>query len=123
MNLCIALAAKTIVVAATSFTLSWEHSIEKIVWQEDWAVTSEGLVPTQARISGSATGVDPGPGARLDDGMWVWKPNLLPQRTLRLAASGATPGPWKLCAGETCFDFGTRSGVPVILSPCYDENL
>ncbi|MGO4839058.1 DUF1850 domain-containing protein, partial [Rhizobiaceae sp. 2RAB30] len=38
MSLCVVAAGKTTVLAASLFTLSWTHSVEKTRWEEDWRV-------------------------------------------------------------------------------------
>ena len=49
---------------------------------------------------GSGAGMEPPEGAVLKDGWWVYAPELPPQATLVLAASGATGEGWTLCGGE-----------------------
>jgi len=41
--ICLAAAGKTTVFAATAFTLSWTHSIEKTRWEEHWQVNAGKL--------------------------------------------------------------------------------
>ena len=65
MSLCVALAATVLTIPTTSFSLSWEHSVEKVEWREEWAVTSSGLQLTQANVKGSGAGMEPGEGAVL----------------------------------------------------------
>ncbi|CAM5258220.1 hypothetical protein SSTU70S_04476 [Stutzerimonas stutzeri] len=36
-----------------AFTLAWNHTIEKIRWEEDYRVTADGLLLGEARIKGS----------------------------------------------------------------------
>jgi hypothetical protein len=116
--LCILAAGKTLTLAAAAFTLSWTHSVERTEWREAWALTSEGLVLTEARVKGSGAGMDPGPGAREVDGWWVWRPEMPPVPELVLAASGATTSPWRLCAKQDCLELGSAAGEPVVVSSC-----
>lgn len=116
--LCIVAAGKTTVLAASLFTLSWTHSIEKTRWEEDWRVTPDGLVISAARVKGSGAGMEPPDGSVLREGWWTYAPMLPAQPSLVLASSGSTVGGWKLCAGETCLDLGARSGEPIILRAC-----
>lgn len=116
--LCIVAAAKTTVLAASLFTLSWTHSIEKTRWEEDWRVTQNGLVISEARVKGSGAGMEPPDGSVLREGWWTYAPKLPAQPSLALASSGATLGGWKLCAEETCLDLGARSGEPITLRAC-----
>ncbi len=57
MSLCIAAAGKIMTLAATSFTLSWTHSVEKTEWVEQWQVVHGGLQVISARVHGSGAGV------------------------------------------------------------------
>jgi hypothetical protein len=41
-----------------NFTLAWNHSIEKIRWEEDYRVTAQGLVLEQARVRGNGAGME-----------------------------------------------------------------
>ena len=43
-----------------NFTLAWNHSIEKIRWEEDYRVTAQGLVLEQARVRGNGAGMQLG---------------------------------------------------------------
>ena len=67
--LCLAAGALTVSLPATHFTLRWQHSIEKIWWEEDYALAGPWLVITGARIRGSGAGMDPPDGAWLDHGV------------------------------------------------------
>jgi hypothetical protein len=118
MSLCIAAAGKTTVLAASFFTLSWTHSVEKTRWEEDWKVTPAGLEIVAARVKGSGAGMEPPEGAVLRDGWWTYVPDLPASPSLVLAASGATASAWRLCAGETCLDLGAEAGEPVSLRAC-----
>lgn len=118
MSLCIALAATVLTIPTTTFSLSWEHSVEKVEWREEWAVTSSGLQLTQANVKGSGAGMEPGEGAVLEDGWWRWKPTLPPVSEIRLAASGETPGGWELCHEGGCLTLGGQAGEDSVISPC-----
>ena len=118
LGLCIAAGGKALTMAATLFTLSWTHSVEKTEWMESWRVTAQGLELTEARVKGSGAGMDPGEGARLEDGWWVWSPDtpLVPE--LLLASSGATVSAWKLCHAGGCMDLGPAAQAPVRIWTC-----
>lgn len=118
VGLCIATAGKTAFIAATAFSLSWVHSVEKTEWRENWAIRDSALVLTEARVKGSGAGMDPGPDARLDDGWWVWTPQLPPQPEMRLAASGATVSAWELCHAGGCLQLGAKAGEESRLRVC-----
>lgn len=101
VSLCLASAGIVKALSIATFTLVWTHSIEKTDWQEDWRVTPEGLVLTQARVKGSGAGMEPPPGARLVDGWFQWRPEGGPKPQMVLANSGAA-GEWRLCHGGNC---------------------
>lgn len=118
MSVCIAAAGKTLMLAASLFTLSWTHSVEKTAWEEDWLVTPAGLQPVEARVKGSGAGIDPPEGSVLEDGWWRWVPSIPAQPRLVLAASGATASGWTVCAGGECVEVGTDPAEPVVIEPC-----
>ena len=118
MSLCILAAGKMTVLAATAFTLSWTHSIEKTRWEEDWRVAPSGLEVVEARVKGSGAGIDPPEGSVLKDGWWVYKPAIPPRQSVSLAASGATGSGWRLCADGNCMELGGEAGEAVELSVC-----
>lgn len=121
LGLCIAAAGKAAAIAATAFSLSWTHSVEKTEWREDYAVERVGLRLIEARIKGSGAGMEPGEGARLEDGWWIWRPTVPVSPELRLAASGATVSAWRLCHEGGCVDLGATAGEAVVVSPCDTE--
>lgn len=118
LGLCIVAAGKTTVVAASLFTLSWVHSVERIEWRETYAVSEAGLELREARVKGSGAGMEPGEDAHLIGDWWVWQPKLSPIPELDLAASGATVSAWKLCSKAGCMTLGAAAGAPISLKPC-----
>jgi hypothetical protein len=110
--------AAALSLASGQFDLSWTHSVEKTGWREHWVVEDHALRLTGAAVKGSGAGMDPGPGAVLEGGWWVWVPDLAPVPEIRLAASGATVGGWRLCADGTCRDLGVTPGGGIRLAPC-----
>jgi len=101
MSLCLAAGAVAASLAVESFTLSWIHSIEKIRWEEDWRIEGRTLVITEARIRGSGAGMEPPEGAVLKNGVWHYRPKLLPQTVLRLTHSPHAGG-YTLCTATVC---------------------
>lgn len=122
LGLCILAAGKTTALAATAFTLSWTHSVEKTRWEEDWRVTPAGLELVEARIEGSGAGMEPPPDAVKKDGMWSYRPEIPPQPVLVLARSGATGEGWRLCAAATCLSVGGEPQAPAELRACALSN-
>lgn len=118
MSLCVLAGGKAATLAATLFTLSWTHSVEKVEWHETWQVTPEGLRIVEARVEGSGAGMEPPPDARFENGGWVYRPELPTLPELRLAASGATKGSWRICADGQCRELGAEPGNPIVLKPC-----
>ncbi|SON58079.1 hypothetical protein HDIA_4538 [Hartmannibacter diazotrophicus] len=121
LGLCIVAAGKTTVVAASLFTLSWVHSVERIEWRETYAVSEAGLVLREARVKGSGAGMEPGEDARLVGDWWVWQPKRPPIPELDLAASGATVSAWTLCSKAGCMELGASAEAPISLKPCPAE--
>lgn len=104
MSLCLATATVAVAVAAQAFTLAWTHSVQKTEWRERWRVDAGMLVLDEARVRGSGAGMEPPEGSVLRDGWWIYRADRR-VADLRLAASGATGGGWRLCLdGEPCRD-------------------
>lgn len=101
--LCLATATAVATLATQSFTLAWTHSIEKVRWEEDYRIESGRLHLVEARIQGSAAGMEPPPGARLENGWWHYAPAQAWHDELRLARSPYARD------YELCFDGGCRS--------------
>ncbi len=99
--LCLAAGAAGAVLAVSAFTLSWTHSIEKIRWEEDWRIEAGALVIDEARIRGSGAGMEPPAGSVLQDGVWHYRPDLPPQKVLRLTHSPYATG-YTLCTSSVC---------------------
>ena len=118
MSLCILAGSAVTALAVSTFTLAWEHSVERVAWAETWRVEPAGLRLVEARVKGSGAGMDPGPGARAEAGWWVWTPDAAPLPELVLAASGATAGGWRLCHRGGCLTLGAAPGPPLRLRPC-----
>ena len=118
LALCIAEGGRTVVVAATAFTLSWTHTVERVAWEEDWLVTADGLKIVEARVKGSGAGMEPPSGAVLRDGWWHYAPGLPPQSRIALASSGVAGSIWRLCAGTSCREIGVSGGDAVELAAC-----
>ena len=121
MTTCLMIAAATVHLLGPEFELSWEHSVEKTMWRESWVITDNGLELRKAAVKGSGAGMDPGDGAVLQDGWWVWVPEPLAVDELVLAASGATGGGWRLCSRGVCYEIGKDPGAPVSVSVCTPE--
>lgn len=113
MSLCVASAGAVMTLWASVFTLSWTHSVEKTLWIEHWQVQDDRLELVSASVEGSGAGIDLPPDAVWEGRRWTYKPSLPPLSQLNLAASGATPGGWRLCAEGQCRELGAKAGETV----------
>ncbi|MBY0380774.1 MAG: DUF1850 domain-containing protein [Xanthobacteraceae bacterium] len=125
MSVCFASAGFIKSLSVAAFTLAWTHSVEKIAWQEDWRVTSNGLQIVEARVKGSGAGMEPPAEARLVNGWFQWSLNRPAQTDVELANSGVA-GEWNICHDDSCITlsqlFGRPVGVSVItMSACESE--
>jgi len=85
----------------SELTLKWEHSVEKVEWQERYVVEHDRLRLVEAKIRGSGAGMEAPSGAVLRDGAWTWQPSVAPLQELRLTYSTYTPD-YRLCSATTC---------------------
>ncbi len=100
--------AAPVFIQARRFTLAWTHSIERVRWEEDYAVRAPiagqpaRLVALQARVRGSAAGMEPATDAVLQDGWYHWQPARAALGELWLTRSAHTPD-YDLCVdGAAC---------------------
>lgn len=127
-GICLALAATAATAApvflpARHFTLAWTHSIEKVRWEEEYAVRP-GPPPTlqalTARVRGSAAGMEPPPDARLEGGWYHYQPTSALPDALRLTRSEFTAD-FTLCVQGDCRPMGhwlPSDGGITLLSAC-----
>lgn len=112
--LCLATAATVVQLAAPSFTLAWNHSIEHVRWEEDYRIVGKRLELVEARIQGSAAGMEPPPDARLAGGWWHYAPKDRWHDELLLTRSPFTSD-YELCIAGACRSLSTiapqREGV------------
>ena len=120
-GICLVAGALNVFVPATSFTLAWMHSIEKIRWEEDYAVRADGLDLLEARIRGTGAGMEPPEGARLDaQGVWHYTPRVKHVPQLSLARSTYTRD-YELCIDGRCralADYVPVAAGTTAVSPC-----
>lgn len=105
---------------AAAITLVWTHSVQKTVWEEDWAAEPDGLRLVEMRIEGSGAGMEPPPDAVLKGGRYVARPDRLLTDPVVLRRSGATAD-YRVCVAGACRPMGDLlpSGAdPVTLSRC-----
>lgn len=118
MSGCLLAGTVMIALSGAEFRLEWTHSVEHVAWREYWHVEDNGLRLTKAAVKGSGAGMEPGDRAVLENGWWVWSPDLPVQPELTLAASGATGDAWHICDDQQCHEVGAVAGEPVTLQPC-----
>jgi len=118
--LCLVAGALTVAVPTSRFTLAWQHSVEKVLWEEDYLIAGGWMLATGARIRGSGAGMEPPDGAVLQGGVWHYRPANRWLRELRLARSEFTPD-YRLCFGGRCLPLSRwmplQAGVTT-LQPC-----
>lgn len=109
----------------TEFTLAWQHSVEKIRWEEDYQLHPTGLLLREARVRGSGAGMEIPDGAVLRAGSWHYQPQLPALQPLRLGRSAApAAGDYQLCSHVGCRPLANWLGPPspqrpvVELWPC-----
>lgn len=122
MPLCLAAGALVTSLLAESLTLSWQHSIEKILWEEDWKLVGQSLVIEAARVRGTGAGMEPPAGAQLREGAWHYVPTLPPLPSIRLTHSSHVP-PYIICVAQDCRPIdvwlpGLPAEAVVELLPC-----
>lgn len=135
LGVCLVLAASigsgqtphAVFVPARTFTLAWTHSIEKVRWEEDYAVmpsTADGhsmaLAAVKARVKGSAAGMEPPEDSVLKNGWYEYTPPISSTQVLRLTRSEFTAD-YELCLATGCQPLSTwlpsDNGIS-LLTPC-----
>lgn len=98
------------------FTLAWNHTIEKVRWEEDYRVTEQGLVLGEARVKGNGAGMEIPEDARLENGSWHYHRALAPLQPLKL---GRTPqaGDYQVCVEGRCQPMSHWLGSPTAAQP------
>ena len=118
--LCIATAAALVTLPVQSFTIAWTHSIEKVRWEEDYRVVDDAIIAGEARVQGSAAGMEPPPGATLRGGWWHYVPAQARHAELRLTRSPYAAD-YDICTDGHCQSLAAvapqRDGV-TRLYPC-----
>ena len=134
MGVCLALAAAgqataPVFVPVEHFTLAWTHSIEKVRWEEDYAVrlgdalsAPPVLQALTARVRGSGAGMEPPPDAVLRDGWYGYTPRTVSPQGLRLTRSAFTAD-YDWCVDGRCAPLAAllpSDGDITLLTPCTD---
>ncbi len=106
----------------SDITLRWTHSIEKILWEEDYRLEQGALRLVEARVRGTGAGMEPPAGAVLKDGAWHYTPNLPALPRVKLTQSPYVPA-YVICSAGECKSIAAwLPGLPaqgvVELLPC-----
>jgi hypothetical protein len=132
LGVCLSLAAAgqavaPVFVPVERFTLAWTHSIEKVRWEEDYAVRlGDGLgappvlQALAARVRGSGAGMEPPPGSVLRHGWYEYTPQTLTPEGLRLTRSPFTAD-YDWCTSAGCVSMARllpSDGGITLLAPC-----
>lgn len=134
LGVCLALAAagqtvEPVFVPVERFTLAWTHSIEKVRWEEDYALQL-GVIPgtppvlqaLTARVHGSGAGMEPPPDAVLRNGWYGYTPLTISPHGLRLTRSRFTAD-YDWCTNGRCVPLAhllPSDGDITLLTPCTD---
>ena len=126
MQLCL-IAGLVTVALGQSATVSWHHSVEKILWEEDYRAGAHGLILQEARIRGAGAGMDIPKDAVFQGGSWHYHPRLSRLKEVRLSHSPFTE-PYTICAKGKCQTLpqwmpGLASIETVILKTCSKEKV
>jgi hypothetical protein len=100
---CIALVSGLglVVLPTPVLTLSWTHTVEKTVWEEDYSASADRVTITEARIEAFGAGMEPPASAVRDGRWWRYRPALAALSSVDLANS-AFAGGYTLCWNSTC---------------------
>ncbi|TWI57696.1 hypothetical protein IQ22_00913 [Pseudomonas duriflava] len=103
----------------SDFTLAWQHTIEKVRWEEDYHLLSQGLLLTEARVKGSGAGMTIPEDAILEKGSWRYHRSIPPLQPLRV---GRTPeaGDYEICMAGHCQPMSTWLGAPHAKHPAVE---
>jgi hypothetical protein len=118
--LCIVVGTALVSIPAQRFTLRWQHTVEKVAWEEDYVVAGEWLYLSGARVQGSGAGMEPPPDAIKVGGAWHYRPAARWHRAVDLARS-AFGQDYELCIDGACkpmADWVPGAPAPTTLSPC-----
>jgi hypothetical protein len=99
--LVVAMSSTLLVALPDRITLAWDHTVEKIRWEEDYVATRDGLLLTEARIKGTGAGMEMPPDATLANGRWHYRPNLAPLPEIFIRNSELPRG-YEVCREGRC---------------------
>lgn len=107
-------------------TLRWTHSVQLIIWEEDYRLVDGAMRLSSARVRGTGAGMEPPPDAVLHDGAWHYTPPLplLPEVQLRHSPHVA---PYIVCVAGQCRPVsdwlpGLPTEAVLTLRPCRPDD-
>jgi hypothetical protein len=118
--LCIVVGTALVSIPAQRFTLRWQHTVEKVVWEEDYVVAGAWLYLAGARVRGSGAGMEPPPDAVRVGDAWHYRPNERWLREVKLARS-EFGSDYELCVDLACRPLSSWAPAPLApttLSAC-----
>lgn len=121
--LCIAVGTALVTLPARHFTLRWQHTVEKVLWEEDYLVAGDWLYLSRARVQGSGAGMEPPADAVRVGPWWEYRPSARWHREVKLARS-AFGRDYELCIETACRPLSAWAPAPLApttLSACGSE--
>lgn len=102
----------------SEFSLAWQHSVEKIRWEEDYRLQRRQLYLERARVQGSGAGMEIPAQAHFEHGRWHYRPGI----TLDILRLGRTPeaGDYQLCRADGCTPMAYWLGPPDAAQPAVE---
>ena len=111
MDICFSLVLGATLVARlpSPITLSWRHSVEHVLIEEEWAASGQGLVLLASSTDGLGAGIDVPDTASFINGRWTFQPALAPQAEVQLANSRFAAG-YTMCWQGGCVPLAELAG-------------
>ncbi len=122
MDICIAVVLTGTLLARLPehVTLAWEHTVEKVRWEEDYVARGDTLELVEARLRGTGAGMEMPAESQLFDGAWHYRPRLPSLRKVYLRNSQLPLG-YDVCWNGKCTRMRTLIGSRddmLALEPC-----
>lgn len=111
-SICLIFGATTLLLG-NSFTLSWKHSVEKIVWEEYYHIENNQLILETARVRGTGAGMEIPEGAVFTNGAWEYQPKLIIKEVLLTHSQYTTP--YVVCREGDTAEKGTCQTLPQLI--------
>lgn len=121
--LCITVGAQITSLPVRRFTLQWQHTVEKVLWEEDYLVAGDWLLLERARVLGSGAGMEPPPDAVREGNAWSFRPEDRWRREVVLARSEFGED-YRLCIKGGCRPLSELVAArgPTVLAGCAGAN-